>query len=162
MDQTAEQTTKIKAISPLAIICLIIAIVAFLIGIIVPPTIRKTGNAHINADCKTASEILKAVNTAVSDQNISDQITAAGSTSVVWISSNDAGSISCANIPDLQTAVTNSVGNVSRLSKTLGTWTITVYPDTANGGFSVNGTWSGCADGNDNKYTVKSGGTVAQ
>jgi len=164
MEQTVVSEKKKFHISA-PVVMLIIAAVALLIGLIAPPIIKKNENKQISQDCKTASNILAATETALKDSNISQQVTTAGYATLTWTASGGNGTITCTNnITDLQSAVTSNAGDISRKSKTLGTavWTVTVYPNSDGSGFTVNGAWSGAIGGDDTELTKESGGTVAE
>lgn len=140
MEQTiSEKKRHISA----PVIMLVIAAIALLIGFIAPPIIKKNENKRISQDCKTASNILAATETALKDSNISQQVTNAGYATLTWTATGRTGTINCTNnITDLQSAVASAAGNISRKSKTLGTAvrTVTVYPDAnSSSGFTVNG-----------------------
>ncbi len=165
MEQNVVSEKKKLHISAPAVM-LIIAAIALLIGFIAPPVIRKNENNRISQDCKTASNILAAAETALKDSNVSQQVTTAGYATLTWTATGGTGTITCTNnITDLQSAVASAAGNISRKSKTLGTavWTVTVYPDAnSSSGFTVNGAWTGAIGGDDTELTKKSGGTVAE
>lgn len=164
MEQTVVSEKKKFHISA-PVVMLIIAAVALLIGLIAPPIIRKNENKRISQDCKTASNILAATETALKDSNVSQQVTTAGYATLTWTATGGTGTITCTNnITDLQSAVTSNAGDISRKSKTLGSavWTVTVYPNSDGSGFTVNGAWSGAIGGDDTELTKESGGTVAE
>ena len=164
MEQTVVSEKKKFHLSA-PVVMLIIAAVALLIGFIAPPIIKKNENKRISQDCKTASNILAATETALKDSNVSQQVTTAGYATLTWIAAGGTGTITCTNnITDLQSAVTSNAGDISRKSKTLGTavWTVTVYPNSDGSGFTVNGAWSGAIGGDDTELTKESGGTVAE
>lgn len=139
---------------------LIIAAVALAAGIIVPPVFRSSESRAVDADCRKASQILEAVKTAAADADMAQKITAAGYAGLTWTAADGQGVITCDNVPDLQTAVTNAVPDITRDSKTLAaaTWTVNVgiNPD---GSFAITGAWSGSVVGNDTELTKKSGQT---
>ena len=56
-----EDSTTKKFRLPPSIIMLIIAAIALVIGVVVPPILAKYENQRIDEDCKTASTILEAV-----------------------------------------------------------------------------------------------------
>ena len=160
-----EDSTTKKFRLPPSIIMLIIAVIALVIGIVVPPILAKHENQHIDEDCKTASTILEAVRDSTNDANIAQQITQAGWSSITWTVADKKGVITCTNnIADLQNAVAKAVGDVPRKSKTLETavWTVTIAPNADGNGYTVNGAWTGAIGADNNELTTKSGGTVAQ
>ena len=164
MEQTVVSEKKKFHISA-PVVMRIIAAVALLIGFIAPPIIKKNENRRISQDCKTASNILAATETALKDSNVNQQVTTAGYATLTWTADGGTGTITCTNnITDLQSAVTSNAGDISRKSKTLGTavWTVTVYPNSDGSGFTVNGAWSGAIGGDDTELTKESGGTVAE
>ena len=73
MEQNVVSEKKKLHISAPAVM-LIIAAIALLIGFIAPPVIRKNENNRISQDCKTASNILAAAETALKDSNVSQQV----------------------------------------------------------------------------------------
>lgn len=160
-----EDSTTKKFRLPPSIIMLIIAVIALVIGIVVPPILAKHENQHIDEDCKTAFTILEAARDSTNDANIAQKITQTGWSTITWTAVDKKGVITCTNnLTDPQNAVTNKVGDVPRKSKTLGTavWTVTVTPSADGSGYTVNGAWTGAIGADNNELTTKSGGTVAQ
>ena len=165
IENITENTTTKKFRLPPSTIMLIVAAIALVIGIVVPPILAKHENRHIDEDCKTASTILEAVKNSTNDANIAQQITQAGWSSITWTVADKKGVITCTNnIADLQNAIVKAVGSVPRRSKTLETavWTVTITPNADGNGYTVNGAWTGAIGADNNELTTKSGGTVAQ